>query len=179
VSTINIEVIDSTVQTVPKKSGKGTYEKAIVTFKDNTFGKVDSKQLMDWVEPDVFKTMAKAGKGQTYSVEREKDNNGYWVWKSVARQDGVVTPPDAAVSKMYVPASDISKAAPTRSTYETPEERAQKQIYIVRQSSLANAIAYANMQGGAGISDVLETAAKFENYVFGKGIAGLTDDEIE
>jgi len=173
-STINIEVIDSTIQTVPKKNGKGTYDKAIVTFKDLTFGKVDSKQIMDWVEPEVFKTMAKAGKGQTYSIDREKDANGYWVWKTVARQDGEVS--DSPTKGQEPVSAKAYSTQTTRSTYETPEERAQKQIYIVRQSSLANAIAYANGQGGAALSDVLETAAKFENYVFGKGIAGLTDD---
>lgn len=60
-------------------------------------------------------------------------------------------------------------AAKTTSTYETSEERAKKQVYIIRQSSISAAI---NLLGTgaktpAAISLVLDTAKAFEDYVFG------------
>lgn len=57
----------------------------------------------------------------------------------------------------------------TKSTYETPEERAVKQIYIVRQSSISSAIGL--LTTGAKVPPdadaVLEVAKKFETFVFG------------
>ena len=62
-----------------------------------------------------------------------------------------------------------SKGTP-RSTYETPEERAKKQVYIVRQSSIANAIqfyALVNVEDVTNsVENILATAKQFEHYVF-------------
>jgi len=63
------------------------------------------------------------------------------------------------------------KAGAVRGGWETPEERAAKQIYIVRQSSISNAIAFYGMRADHDKDvledDVISLAKRFEAYVFG------------
>ena len=66
-------------------------------------------------------------------------------------------------------------ATPTRvtgSNYETKEERAARQVYIIRQSSLATAVDLLGQ--GASTDTVIETAKVFEAYVLGN--PGSFDD---
>ena len=62
-------------------------------------------------------------------------------------------------------------AAPTRvtgSNYETKEERADRQVLIVRQSSLSNAVGTLAIAGGkATANDVISLAKLYEGYVLG------------
>lgn len=161
-SSINIEILDVTVEEVPRPSGKGSYEKATVAYK-NSEGKVEAKTLMDWANKEVWPTIVKAKKGDTFSIDREKNAKGFWDWVGIAKQDGVVTP--SAPSK-----------APAKPTYETPDERAQRQVYIIRQSSLTNAI---NLLGeGAKVEDVLKTATIFVDYVMQTSMADMPDDPV-
>ena len=156
-TTVNIEVVDATVQTVPKKNGKGTYDKCTVTYKTQE-GKVDSKDVFDWVVPEVFKTCSEMKKGDTFSIDREKDANGYWVWKEVHRQDMPVT----------IKKEDFFKT-PTKPTYETPEERARRQVLIVKQSSLTaaiNSIQYVSNEPE--IEDIIELAKRYADWVLGE-----------
>jgi hypothetical protein len=55
------------------------------------------------------------------------------------------------------------------STYETAEERKIKQMYIIKQSSIANAIDFHKAQNGVefGILNVLDTAQQFVDYIYG------------
>jgi hypothetical protein len=160
---INIEVVDVTVESVPRPSGKGNYEKMTVVFKgyDN---KVESKSLMDWAtNKEVWNVLVNSKKGDTFAIEREKDNKGYWNWTGIAKQDMPVTKSE--------PAKAFSKP-----TYETPEERAQRQVYIIRQSSLTNAV---NLLGPkAKVQDVINVADEFVNYVLQSGVEHLTDDPV-
>lgn len=73
-----------------------------------------------------------------------------------------------------------SPVAETKSTtgyskgnFETPEERAAKQVYIVRQSSLSTAVSLlAAKKKEATLFEVIDTAKAFEAYVFGRSLAG-------
>src|SRR5690606_25981004 len=107
-------------------------------------GKTETKKLMSFgPQKDAFDMMINAAPGEEYTVTVHKNDKGYNDWTSVT--PGVSSEPAAARSAPAVPAR--GNPAP-RSTYETPEERAKKQIYIVRQSSISNAI------------DLLTTGAK-------------------
>lgn len=161
-STINIEVVDVTIEDVAKPKG-GTYEKATVVYKGYE-GKLESKALMGFATPkDVWEVVTKAKKGDSYSVEREKDPSGkYWNWVGITRQDMPVT---------------RGNATPTKPTYETPDERAKRQVYIIRQSSLSSAVALLGPK--AKVEDVLKTADIFVDYVMQNGIEHMTDDVIE
>ncbi len=159
-SSINIEVVDVTVEDVPKPKG-GTYEKATVVYKGYE-GKLESKALMGFATPkEVWEAVVKAKKGDTFSVEREKDSSGkYWNWVAINRQDMPVK----------------TNAAPSKPTYETPDERAQRQVYIIRQSSIASAVA---MHGPkANVNDVLKTATLFVDFVMQQSMETLEDDPV-
>lgn len=160
-STINIEVVDVTVEEVPRPSGKGSYEKATVAYK-NSDGKLESKTLMDWASKEVWPVITKAKKGDTFSIDREKDAKGYWNWTNIAKQDGVVV-------------KEASKS-PTKPSYETPEERAARQVLIVRQSSLSSAVALLGPK--TKVEEVLKTADIFVNYVMQNGMEYMTDDPV-
>lgn len=51
-------------------------------------------------------------------------------------------------------------------TYETPEERKTKQRLIVRQAAINQALEFAVDRKGVKIEDILEQAAKFEDWVY-------------
>ena len=59
------------------------------------------------------------------------------------------------------------------SNYETAEERARRQVYIIRQSSLGTAVEL--LGSGASVADVINTAKQFEAYVFSKEAEGEVD----
>lgn len=159
-SQFNIEVIDVEYADIPKKNGKGTYGKLTVTHKTDE-GKVEAKAVMDFATPsEAFERLKKATKGDRFAVSREKDANGYWVWTGVDTQ---VAGPKAAT------------APAARPSYETSEERAARQVYIIKQSSIASAVAF--YQGKDVLPEkVLETAEKFKQYVLGEGVQHMEDD---
>lgn len=163
-SSINIEVVDVTVENVPKPKG-GTYEKATVVYKGYE-GKLESKALMGFATPkEVWDVIVNSKKGDTFSVDREKDAQGkYWNWVAIARQEAVVNPTSGPVK------------APVKPTYETPEERARRQVLIVRQSSLTNSISLLGQ--GSDVDDVLATAEKFVKFVMQEGVEYLADDPV-
>ena len=55
------------------------------------------------------------------------------------------------------------KATGTKGTWETAEERATKQIMIIRQNALTNAVNF--VSDNATVEDVLETADRFASWV--------------
>lgn len=117
-------------------------------------GKAQNKKIFSF-NTGVYEDVKKAQTGDVFDVKLEKDRNGYWVWKEMHKAD-----PTATGGNMSTPASTRT------STYETPEERARRQILIVRQSSIAQAVAYFN---GAVVPPelerVLDVAAQFETWV--------------
>lgn len=133
---------------------KGKYNQLTVDYTDVGSGKDHTYKLMSFVNKDAYLLLKSAKVGDVFDVVTNKNDKGYWTWESVS---AVGTKPKANPSP--------------RSTYETPEERAQKQIYIVRQSSLTSAIAMlaaANDKKTAINPDtVIYVAKKFEQYVFG------------
>lgn len=165
-STKHITVIAVDVEDATSKNGK-KYKQATVTHKDAS-GKVDNKKINDMFHKDVFETLVKAEKGDTFSVEQEKNDAGYWNWVAIHRQD-------APVGQQAVPAKSFP--TPTKPTYETPEERAQKQVYIIRQSSVASAVELLKDHGKQpDVAEVIRVAKAFETYVFGKTMEDLEDD---
>jgi len=159
---MNVEVLSVSVE------DKGKYKMAEVAYKGND-GKVTSKKLMSFTRPDVFNTFASAKQGNVFSVESEKNEKGYWDWVSVTT--------GGAATK----AAPTSGNATPKSTYETAEERANRQVLIVRQSSLSSAIGALglNTKKVPTIQEIVEVATFFENYVFGKTSKPETVDHFE
>ncbi len=169
---INIEVLSVSVNSVP--TSKGSYQVAEVAYKDLKDGKVNGKKIMDFVSKDVFNGIKGAKQGERFSIEIEKeagrDGKEYWQWKTISA--GVA----ATAVASSTPSTGGSHASP-RNTYETPEERAVKQNYIIRQSSISNAITVLKTEKIIPtFDDVAALADKFVEYVYNEGTPELTDD---
>lgn len=143
---------------------KGKYTQATVNYEAE--GKTDAKKLMSFVFKDVYKALAEAQPGDLFNIERVKNDKGYWDWTEA-------TPAGKAAAGSGV----VTKAV--RSNFETPEERAARQVYIVRQSSIASAIALLKgPKADPSVDEVIDTARKLEAYVFENNTQQLSD-EIE
>lgn len=166
---MNITILSVDIKTVP--TAKGSYQTADVAYKNNSFqGKVEGKKVMSFgATKDSFSTLALAQPGESYEVTIVKNDKGYNDWVSMAKAEAGASSP--AVS---APAGGKAPAATPRSTYETPEERAQRQVLIVRQSSLSAAVnlLLAGAKTPPLVENVLAIAKQFEDYVFGKQALG-------
>ena len=138
---ISILNVQSTTQTA--KSGK-PYQQLEVAYKNLTFqGKVESKKVMPFgAQKAVFDALANATVGNVFEITVVKNEKGYNDWTSAKQAAPGAPGLEAAVGN-----GSINNAKPTmgqttqvKSTYETPEERAKKQIYIIRQSSISSAV---------------------------------------
>jgi hypothetical protein len=165
-----IEVVDVVREDKPSSNGKGTYGVLTVTYRSN--GKIAEKKLMSFTNPTVFKHFEKATKGDQIDVTSVKnDKTGYWDWTAIGSGDA----PAASTSQ--------GTATPTRvtgSTYETKEERAAKQKYIVKQSSLSAAVSLLTVGAKTPPSakDVIALADEFVNYVFDNTEAEALGDTL-
>ena len=170
---IQISVIDVSA---PYKitTAKGGYNVIEVAFKQD--GKVAGKKILDFVDKAMFAQVGKMKAGEVYNVEIEKDAKDYWQWKGVT--GGTATVSGEAVtgsvaSTAATPGSPATSGRPsgrvTGSNYETPEERARKQVLIVRQSSLTAALTlllHNNPKAPVSQDQVTEFANVFVDYVF-------------
>lgn len=153
-----IQILATSIETKP--TAKGSYQQLEVTFKNLTFNKTESKKIMSFgANAGAFKVLADSQAGQVYEVTVVKNAQGYNDWTAVVPSNGEATSASAPANKSAAPAA--------RSTYETPEERAQRQILIVRQSSLSAAVATLAV-GAKSLKpeDVVAVAKIYENYVF-------------
>lgn len=139
--------------TQPTKTGK-TFQFVEVAYKKD--GKLEGKKIVSFSNPNVFKTIQQFQQGDELTVEAEKDANGYWQWTSVTKASEA--PQTAASTGGGTPKT-------TGGNWETKEERAARQVMIVRQSSISSAVALLGNKAKA--SDVIVVAKEFESYVMG------------
>lgn len=144
----------------------GKYSTATVAYKDGN-GKIEGKKVMSFgPSADVFKVVSQAQPGDLFDVKSEKiagkEGKEYWNWTAIETTG-------KNVGQGSQKGQTSGSATPTRSTYETPEERAKKQVYIVRQSSLSVALElhkHNNPKAAIDFASVVETAQGFEDFVF-------------
>lgn len=158
----SIQVVQ--VEKTTKPTAKGSYQMLEVAYKNLSSGKLESKKIMSFASDKAFKALADAKQGEQYTITSEKnDKTGYWDWHDASQAaPGAAPVVDAGLSTP-------SKALPAvRSTYETPEERAKKQVYIIKQSSLTAALKYLELTKAKdfGVADVQELAQHFTDWVF-------------
>lgn len=132
---------------------KGKYSMAVVHYDQD--GQSKEKKLMSFTFPDVYKTLVNANVGDAYDIKAEKDGK-FWNWVQATLVGGAGTPATTTGG---------STTTTTRGGWETPEERAIKQVYIIRQSCLSTAATLLAGKGKA--ADVVEVAKQFEAYVHG------------
>jgi len=172
---LQIQIIATTQETKP--TAKGSYTQLEVTYKNLTYqGKVESKKVMSFgAGASAFNTLKDAQAGSQWEVTVVKNAQGYNDWTAVVAASGAA------------PAANVPASAPTglstgkaqlgpKSTYETPEERAQRQILIVRQSSVSAAVSTLSV-GAKAVkpADVIAVAKEYEAYVFGIGGGSISD----
>lgn len=164
-----IEIIDVVREDKPNKNGKGTYGQLTVAYRAD--GKVGEKKIMSFANPAVFKSLENASKGQMFEVDSVKEGD-YWQWKSIKQVDKETKPTETTVV-----------TRPTSSTYETKEERAIKQRYIVRQSSLSIAkdLLSVGVKAPPNKEEVLALAEELVAWVFKPQdpFVDFQDDSIE
>ncbi len=159
------------VQMVSKttKTGK-PYQVAHVTYRDDQ-GKLAERDIMPFGTQSKVNNFLSGATPGIYTVTLEKNDAGFNDWINISQGGNNNVAETAPTNK--------SGASPSpRSTYETPEERALRQKYIVRQSSITNAIALFELDKKRvpTVQDVIHVAKQFEDYVFGKDVTTDSSD---
>lgn len=148
-----IQIQEVTVEFV--KKGKAGYNVANVVYDDG--GKNYTKKIMSFANPAVFDAVKNAKVGETYEVKVVKEGE-YYNWAALTPVNNA-----RAANAEVKPGS----GKVVGSNYETAEERKLKQLYIIKQSSISNAIEYHKNDGEVQIEDILATAQQFVDFVYG------------
>jgi hypothetical protein len=155
--------------------GAKRYGKAVVTFDGN---KGEKKQnIVSFNNPDVFEQVQKLV-GQTVNVEISKNDAGFWNWDKIiatgaGNQSNSASTGGAAGSAVRVSGSN----------YESKEERAKRQVLIVKQSSLTAAVGTLSPGAKTALDPkaVIDLAQQYTDFVFAQpedasGFDNMTDD---
>lgn len=142
-----------------KGEGRKKWGMAKVEYLYN--GEARSQNVVSFTNPDVFKKVQELS-GQAVEVEVGKNDKGYSEWRSVQVVTGATS---------SGPTTSGSVASTTRvsgSNYETKEERAARQILIVKQSSLSAAVASLTPGSKTALDPktVTEVAQQYADWVF-------------
>ena len=167
-----IEIISVSAPETP--AGK-KYQSIEIAYKND--GKVQGKKLLSFTNPTLFNQVKSWKQGDKYEVVTQKDANGYWQWTDATAADGSSAASSGGGGRSV---GDFKKQSEDR--FETREERLARQVYIVRQSSIANAISVltVNAKSVPGSDEILSLAKKFEEYVFAKEEKALPEiNDIE
>lgn len=168
---MRIQILSVQITTVP--TAKGSYQVADVAFKNLTFqGKVEGKKVMSFgATKSSFEVLATAVANDIYDVTIVKNDKNYNDWVSMTK--GIASAekqqPAQQTSAATTGYTSAGNGTARTSTYETPEERAKKQVYIVRQSSISNAVSAlaCGAKSPPKVNEVLDYAKQLEAYVFG------------
>jgi hypothetical protein len=168
---------------VPKANGGGSYPGSIITYRDEN-GKLAEQAFHE----NSFKyngnlklTLADLKAGEVFYMEKEKKGD-FWNVTGLHKGPkpmGSGEAKAAPTTSTSAPVTDKPAGKVLGSNYETPEERARKQRYIVRQSSLTAALGIFTLnKEKATTEDIISVAKAFEKYVFEEdAIQGVLDLE--
>lgn len=147
------------MRTEEVQKGKSSYTKAVVVYSDPKYGQKE-KTLLSFQNPAVFSALQKLKTGDAFSVKTEK-NGQYVNWTAVLNGE------DSGSTQAKPATAAVSQA---KSTYETAEERAVKQVYIIKQSSLKEAVATLSVNPGKdkiSPTEVIQLAQIYTDWVLG------------
>ena len=176
---MQVNVVDvSSLNTHQAKNGR-QYQSIEIMYK-NDQGQAQSKKLMSFSNPAVFKAAQEWAKGDVIHVSTEKDQNGYWQWTAVGTAETTTDNRGDDISAATAPTQAKAATRVSGSNYETKDERAARQVMIVRQSSLSNAVATLAIEGStASANDVISLAKLYEGYVLGQQEETSSIDDLE
>lgn len=140
---------------VTTSDGDKPYKIAEVSYLKD--GKDEVRKVVSFGDSaEAFKSLIALKDFPTNVEVALKKNGKYWNWVGIGPVSGE---PKAA-------ANDHPRGGGGRD-FETKEERARRQVYIVRQSSITSAIEVLKARGDKfGASDAIAMARQFEAYVF-------------
>lgn len=161
---------------VSKQGPKASYSVFELIYKYGD--KTGNKNIMEF-QKAAFAALKDAQQGDWFDVTTEKSADGkYTNWTAV-----VPSTADApsAVSAAKAPSSGSTGRASGGWQGETAEERAARQVMIVRQSSAATAERFVSATRGSDgtVQDLLIVAKQIEAYVFGKSEEPDLDVEVD
>lgn len=157
-----------TVQDVQGPHKVKTYEELTVVY---TFKGANKEQVLrSFANPQVFKAI-QGMVGKNVVVETTKNAKGYDQWSKVtlASEAGAVGSAPPPTGKVV------------GSNYETAEERKLRQMYIIKQSSISNAVEALSVGAKAPLktSDVLAVAQDFVDWVYGNDVLAEGSEGLE
>lgn len=137
---------------VPEVVSKGKYNQLILKY--NLDGKDKQEFVVSFGDSaDAYKALVQAQVGQIWELKK-KQNGTYWNTVGATMVDGSTS------SSTGTSGSTGFKGG---SSYPTAEERAQTQVYIIRQSCLAQAVQ--SLGSGLPPNEYITRASEFEQYV--------------
>lgn len=167
------------------KNGGGSYPGARFSYRDSN-GALKEQGFHNNAlkfNPALKNQLSQLEVGKPFTMVKEKEGE-FWNVKGIYGVNAVPSQaPSAGTTKAPMTANPTPK-----SNYETPEERAQRQVYIIRQSSISSAVAMlvgaADKKTPVNSDNVLAVAKRFEAYVFGTefddgSILSLPNDDID
>lgn len=168
--TFQVKVKEVTVENVVKGKSRYSIAHVVHDFK----GETRTQKIMSFANPEVFKRVQNLKEGDLIEITVTKNDAGYNQWAKV----------DMASDKVE---ADTPERAPSQSTgrvigsnYETPQERADNRVRIVRQSSLSNAIATLAAGGNrVDPADVLDQAQRYFDWVYEEDDSDETDELVQ
>lgn len=155
---MQIKIVEVNLESV--KKGKTGYQVAHVSYTYN--GEPRTQKIMSFANPAIFKEVQELSPGETIDVTLAKDSAGYTQWAKIVRGG------NTSNSSGSTGASNRSYSGQTGRDFETADERKLKQLLIVRQSSISNALEYMKATGNNtfGVTDLLDIAQHFVDFVY-------------
>jgi hypothetical protein len=160
-----IQSVDITVE----NKGKNTWN--IANVKYDSKGESKTKKVVSFKNPEVFNTVKALKEGDVVEVSFTPGDE-YYNWSGVKVLGGQAAKETPAAS-----AAPTGGRAPT-SNYETKEERALRQVMIVKQSSLAQSVALLKDVAGIQVEAILDTAQTFADWVLEKPDLFKQDNDL-
>jgi len=135
--------------------GKTGYHAMTINY--SAKGESKQKKVMSFSNPAVYNTIKTLKGGETIDVEFVKDDK-YYNWATVKVLESANDP---------APGDTSPRKVESKSNWETAEERARKQVYIIKQSCLAQAVAYVvgQEQQVDSTQEILNLAQEFVDWV--------------
>lgn len=161
-----IQIVD--VEVTDKTTAAGKPYKAISVAYKGPQGKLESKQIFPFGNAaPAHKALLNAVKGDAFTINSIKNEKGYNDWT-----DAVPTTNQPVQDAPMLKGVPTSPGAERQNTWndprETAAERANKQVYIVRQSSITAALDYLKHQNPKGtftLDEVKQVAAELTAFV--------------
>ena len=159
-----MKVIFQSVESEHIVKGKSRYTKAVINYLYN--GEPRRQTVMSFANPAIFKQVQELEAGTEIEVSTSKNEAGFNEWTRI--EVGNKLPGVSAAVPTQTGNSSAGVARVTGSNYESKEERAARQVLIVKQSSLSNAVESLTPGAKAPLDTktVLARAQEYVDWIF-------------